>query len=280
MELSKDYIVSKSFSKKFMGGLSEFEVRDFLHVLAEEIRHLRQKNNLQKKKLEDQKNLIQDYKDREHILRESIASAEEWSRKIRKDAEKNAELTLEKAQGKANALVQEARLSLQNVYNDIADLKRLRLQFKTGLKAALQVQMELLDQEPVFSSQLPEDKKELLEEKSSFQDKKPLTSRGAQAFSSSLPIQEEERNKPTQEGRQKQLQGQLQEQRQAQAQGQGLVVQEQRQGQRQEQGQYSSSIDHHSLRGRGAKRKYRRKYRRKHRNKYKKKFRKKHGGKL
>ena len=150
MELSKDNIVSKSFSKKMMGGLNEFEVRDFLHVLAEEIRHLTQKTMLQNKKIQEQEALIKDYRDREYILKESITSAEKWAEKIRKDAENNSSLVLEKAHNKSQSLIQEARHSLQTVYNDIADLKRLQLQFKTGLKAALQVQLDLLDQDPIF----------------------------------------------------------------------------------------------------------------------------------
>ena len=95
--------------------------------------------------------------DREHILRESIASAEKWAEKIRADAKNNSALILKKAQHKSEALIQDARHSLQTVYNDIADLKRIQLQFKTGLKAALQVQMELLEQDPIFSpsSSLP-----------------------------------------------------------------------------------------------------------------------------
>ena len=151
MELSKDNIVSKHFSKKLLRGLDEFEVRDFLHVLAEEIRHLSQKSALQKKQIQEQESLIRDYRDREHILKESIVSAEKWAEKIRKDAESNSSLVLEKAHSKSEALIQEARHSLQSVYNDIADLKRLQLQFKTGLKAALQVQMDLLEQDPIFS---------------------------------------------------------------------------------------------------------------------------------
>ena len=150
MDLSKEDIVSKHFSKKWLGGLSEFEVRDFLHVLAEEIRHLLQMNLLQKKKIQEQENLLRDYRDREHILKESIQSAEKWAEKIKKDAEKNGSLVLEKAQHKSESLIQEARHSLQTVYNDILDLKRIQLQFKTGLKAALQVQMDLLEQDPVF----------------------------------------------------------------------------------------------------------------------------------
>ena len=157
MELSKDNIVSKSFSKKIFGGLDEFEVRDFLHVLAEEIRHLTQRNILQEKQIQDQEDRIKDYRDREHILKESIASAEKWAEKIREDAENNSSLVLEKAHNKSETLIQEARHSLQSVYNDIANLKRLQLQFKTGLKAALQVQMDLLEQDPIFSpnSSLP-----------------------------------------------------------------------------------------------------------------------------
>lgn len=169
MEFSKDSIVSKSFSKKFIGGLDEFEVRDFLHVLAEEINHLTKKDALQKKQIQEKEDLIRDYRDREHILKESIVSAEKWAERIRKDAENNSSLILEKAHNKSEALIQEARHSLQSVYTDIMDLKRLQLQFKTGLKAALQVQMDLLEQDPVFSPHpsLPiENMESLLEEKS------------------------------------------------------------------------------------------------------------------
>ena len=150
MEFSKNNIVSKHFSKKTFGGLSEFEVRDFLHVLAEQIRHLSQENISLKKDLKDKEGLVSDYRDREHILKESISNAEKWAEKIKREAESQSQLILEKAQNKSESLVQSARHSLQTVYSDIADLKRLQLQFKTGLKAALQVQLELLEQDSPF----------------------------------------------------------------------------------------------------------------------------------
>ena len=151
MEFSKDNIVSKHFSKKAFGGLNEFEVRDFLHVLAEQIRHLTQENISIKKDLKNKEALVTDYRDREHILKESIANAEKWAEKIKREAESQSQLVLEKAQNKSESLIQSARHSLQTVYSDIADLKRLQLQFKTGLKAALQVQLELLEQDSPFS---------------------------------------------------------------------------------------------------------------------------------
>ena len=151
MNFSKSQIVSKPFSKKWMGGLSEFEVRDFLHVLAEQIRHLKQENLMLKKDLKEREDLIKDYRDREHILKESLANAEAWAQKIKQDAESHRQLILEKAQTDSESLIESARQSLQAVYNDIADLKRLQIQFKTGLKAALQVQLELLEKDSLFN---------------------------------------------------------------------------------------------------------------------------------
>lgn len=154
MEFSKEQIVSKPFSKKWAGGLSEFEVRDFLHVLAEQIKQLKQENLLLKKDLRDKEDLIKDYRDREHILKESIKSAESWAQKIKQDAESHRQLVLEKAQSDSEGLIESARQSLQSVYSDIAGLKRLQLQFKTGLKAALQVQLDLLEDDSVFNPSL------------------------------------------------------------------------------------------------------------------------------
>lgn len=130
------------------------EVRDYLHVLAEQIRHLKQENLLLKKDLQDRENLIKDYRDREHILKESIANAESWAQRIKQEAEAHRQLMLEKAESDSESLIESARKSLQTVYNDIADLKRLQVQFKTGLKAALQVQMELLEDDSVFNPAL------------------------------------------------------------------------------------------------------------------------------
>lgn len=151
MDFSKDSIISRYFSKKVFGGLDEFEVRDFLHVLAEEVRHLSQLTKDQNKKITDQEELIQDYRDREHILKQSISSAQEVANRIRKDAENQAQLILEKSQDKSSSLIQDARHSLQTVYRDIADLKRVHLQFKTNLKATLEAQLEMLEQGPAFS---------------------------------------------------------------------------------------------------------------------------------
>ena len=166
MNLSKDSIISRHFSKKMFGGLDEFEVRDFLHVLAEEIRHLSQLAKNQSQKIAEQDKVIEDYKDREHLLKSSISSAQEVADRITKEAGDQGKLIVEKAQGQSEALINNARHSLQSVYNDIADLRRLHLQFKTGLKATLQAQLELVEQTPLFSESLAHNQIDSLEDQS------------------------------------------------------------------------------------------------------------------
>lgn len=215
MEFSKNSIVSRHFSKRMLGGLDEFEVRDFLHVLAEEIRHLSQFITEQEHKISDQKKTIEEYRDREHLLKESISSAGEIATLLKKEAGDQGRLIVEKAQIQSESLVTNARHSLQSVYSDIADLKRLHLQFKTSLKASLQAQLEMVEQAPLLSQDLAhQEEGNFLEESSTsshFQnqenvDSKPMENSFIEAGSSfidsnpeisELKKQEEAFSKPT-----------------------------------------------------------------------------------
>ena len=130
VELSKSQIVSHHFSKKAFGGLNEFEVRDYLNVLSEEILRLRELALYQEKQIKEQKELIEEGRDREQILKESITVVQKVTEKIRKDAETQSEMILQSAHNKKELIIKEARESLQNIYDDIASLKRFYIQFK------------------------------------------------------------------------------------------------------------------------------------------------------
>ena len=151
MSFSKDAITSRHFSKQMFGGLNEFEVRDFLHVLAEEIRHLSQMAQNQKEKIRELEAQVADHRDREHILKRSIVSAQEVAEKIQKDTETQSQMIIQRANEKSASLIKEARESLQSVYTDITGLRRLHVQFKNSLKANLKSQLEFLEESPLFS---------------------------------------------------------------------------------------------------------------------------------
>lgn len=152
MNLSKQSIVSRHFSKKTFGGLDEFEVRDYLNVLADEIQHLNEISLSQEKQIEEQARTIEESRDREYIIKESIAVVQRVTEKIRKDAEEQSEAMLQNAKNKKQHIIKEARDSLQGIYEDIAGLKRLYIQFKASLTASVQAHLDLLKQDTVIPS--------------------------------------------------------------------------------------------------------------------------------
>lgn len=155
MDFSKKDIVSHHFSKAFR-GLNEFEVRDYLSVLAEEIQRLQQLNEQQEEQLEEQSEMIEESRAREHILKESITVVQKITEKMRKDAENQSEMILQSARNDKERIIKEARESLQDVYEDITSLKRLYIQFKTSLTASVKAHLELLEQDSFISSSLLE----------------------------------------------------------------------------------------------------------------------------
>ncbi|MGL1562938.1 DivIVA domain-containing protein, partial [Vibrio parahaemolyticus] len=67
------------------------------------------------------------------------------SEKMQADAEREAKLIINDAHQKGEAIVRDSRDSLKRIYNEIADLKRVRLQFENNLKALIQSHLAMLE---------------------------------------------------------------------------------------------------------------------------------------
>ena len=191
MDFSKKAITSHHFSKKTFGGLNEFEVQDYLNVLAEEMYRLRQLSLDQEAQIKEQKEIIAESRDREHILKESITIVQKITEKIRKDAETQSEMILQTARDKKERIIRETRESLQGIYNDIAGLKRLYIQFKTSLTASVRSHLELLEQESFLSSSLLESSAPLSAEEAG-EETSSLAVEGEQGASSEPDLNQEE----------------------------------------------------------------------------------------
>lgn len=164
MDFSKQSIVSRHFSKKAFGGLDEFEVRDYLSALADEIQRFKEVTHSQEKQIEEQKRIIEESRDREYIIKESIAVMQRVTEKIRKDAEEQSEAILQNAKNKKQLILKEAKDSLQSIYDDIAGLKRLYIQFKASLTASVQAHLDLLKQDAILPSSFLESSDSVSEE--------------------------------------------------------------------------------------------------------------------
>ncbi len=138
-------IAHKTFERKLM-GYDPSDVSDFLTIIAAQMEALLQERNNLREALKEKDMNILEYKDRDQILKATITSASTMTEKMKSDAEREAKLIINDAQQKAEMITRDAKDSLRKTYQDIAELKRARMQFEANLKAMVQAHMSLLDQ--------------------------------------------------------------------------------------------------------------------------------------
>lgn len=145
MKIAPIDIAHKSFGRKMMGFDSD-EVMDFLRSIADEFESVIRDRNQLKETLREKELSISEYKERDELLKHTITTATKMSEKIRSDAEREAKLITSDAEHKAELIVADARDSLRRIYQEIAELKKVRMQFEQNLKALVTSHLTMLEQ--------------------------------------------------------------------------------------------------------------------------------------
>lgn len=145
MKIAPIDIAHKTFSRKMMGFDAD-EVMDFLRSLADEMESLYKDRNQFKETMRDKEMELNEYKERDELLKHTITTATKMSEKIRTDAEREAKLIVNDADHKAEMIICDARDSLKKIYQEISDLKRVRMQFENNMKALVQSHLTMLEQ--------------------------------------------------------------------------------------------------------------------------------------
>jgi cell division initiation protein len=149
MKITPIDIAHKNFNKK-MFGLDEAEVNDFLQQVANQMEELIHERNSLKEMLREKEMHLNDQKERDHVLKSTISTAGQMADRLRSDAEREARLIINDAQQKAEMITRDSRDSLKKAYQEISDLKRMRLQFEANLKALAQAHLTLVEQGEKF----------------------------------------------------------------------------------------------------------------------------------
>lgn len=153
MKITPIDIVHKSFNKK-MFGLDEAEVLQFLQDISTQLEELIVERNSLKEAIRNKEIQLNEYKERDQVLKSTIATASQMSERIRQDAEREGKLITMEAQQKAETITRDARESLKNLYLEMAELKRSRMQFEANLKALAQAHITLLEQGEKFMPEI------------------------------------------------------------------------------------------------------------------------------
>lgn len=144
MKLSPMEIQQKVFNRSFR-GFNEQEVKNFLEAVASAYADVVRENNTMRETIARQEQEILQHRTREQTLKDTLVTAQRAVEEMRRNAQKQAELTVAEAELKADALVKDAHNRMADLQGQIQELKRLRLQFETHLRAELELHQKLLE---------------------------------------------------------------------------------------------------------------------------------------
>jgi cell division initiation protein len=145
MRIAPIDIAHKTFHRKMM-GFDPDEVMDFMRMVSEELESVIKERNQLKEQLREKELSIGEYRERDELLKSTITTATRMSEKMQVDAEREAKLIIHDANQKGEMIVRESRDSLKRIFQEINDLKRVRMQFENNIKAMIQSHLTMLDQ--------------------------------------------------------------------------------------------------------------------------------------
>ena len=138
-------IAHKTFGRKIY-GLDTEEVYDFLRDVADEFETLSRQHEQLEEKLKNNEVSLDEYKKREETLKQTLQTASQMSERMKAEAQRESDLIIREARQRADIIIKEARESLRNMYQDVNDLKKSRMQFEAGLKSLVKAHLAMIDQ--------------------------------------------------------------------------------------------------------------------------------------
>jgi cell division initiation protein len=145
MRLTKLDILNKQFSRS-LRGYTRAEVDQFLAEAAEALGELAEDRQELKRKLADLETVLAEHKAREESLRDTLISSQKVVDEMKANARKEAQLLVDGARGQADALVDKAHQRIAAAEEEIAGLRRIKIQFETQLRGLVEAHLRVLDE--------------------------------------------------------------------------------------------------------------------------------------
>lgn len=144
MKISPMDIQRQTFGEKFR-GLDRDEVRAYLTIVAEEVAALQMERDRLAQEVQSLSSLIDEHRQRETILKNTLLTAQRLSEEIRDAARKQAESVVKEAEIQADRLVELAQSRAHEVEHGILDLRAHRTSLRTDIRALITRLGHLLD---------------------------------------------------------------------------------------------------------------------------------------
>ena len=144
MKISPMEIQRQTFGAR-MRGFDRDEVRTYLGFVAEEIAALQRERDLLDQELQSLKAVVDDYRSREMILKNTLLTAQRVSEEIRENARRHAEGIVKEAEIQADRLMDLAQGRARQVERDLVDLRMQRQTVRSEMRSFLERMSRMLE---------------------------------------------------------------------------------------------------------------------------------------
>jgi cell division initiation protein len=145
MQLTPLDIQQKEFRVRFLRGYDPKEVESFLISVADFVSGLLKEKDDLARDLADKNRQLNEHRDREKTLKNTLISAQKAVEQMKANAEKEAKLLVSEAEVKAERILNNAHNRLAQIHEDIAELKRQRTQLEIKLRSTIETYLKMLD---------------------------------------------------------------------------------------------------------------------------------------
>jgi len=144
MKISPMDIQRQTFGSRFR-GLDQEEVRTYLNLIAEEVAALQRERDNFELEVQHLQALIEEHRQRETILKNTLITAQRVSEDIKENARKQAESIIKEAELQADRLMELAQKRAHEVERGIVDLRAHRQTLRTDIRAFITRLTHILD---------------------------------------------------------------------------------------------------------------------------------------
>jgi len=144
MSLTPLDIQQQQFRIRFRG----FDVREvdrFLEQVSESLAAMHAENKSLKEELRRLKLENQGYKEREETFKRAMLNSQKVLEQMKENARKSAEIIIADAEVKAEKILNRAHNRLSQLHEDIAELKRQRMQIEVQIRSIIESHTKLLE---------------------------------------------------------------------------------------------------------------------------------------
>ena len=139
--------IRKQNFKRALRGVDPEEVRMFLEVVASEYEKVLQDNAMMAEKLRYQDQRLDEYRDLERSMRNSLVTADRIANESREASEREAGRIIQDAHTRAERILEDSRERLQKLVQDVESLRSKKDIYVRRFRTMLEAQLSVLNEQ-------------------------------------------------------------------------------------------------------------------------------------